>query len=136
MEKIDSVVVVATNGNVEGEKANGGRGGDVGFLGGNDDEQDDTASKVANSSEDSDEADRYPVKTFFRCGVGVVARILLGHSIHLHNSACKQSDSFSDLKRKASVGRKTASRAQRRKLMIVECANVDNRQGRKRHVTG
>ncbi|KAI2498840.1 hypothetical protein MHU86_15641 [Fragilaria crotonensis] len=105
-EKIDSVVVDATNRNVvEGEKANGrARGGDVGFLGEDDNEQNDTPSILANSSEDSDEADRYPDKTFFRCGVGFLANV--------------------------------ASRAQMRKLMIAECAaSVDNRRGRKRRVT-
>ncbi|KAI2499569.1 hypothetical protein MHU86_14930 [Fragilaria crotonensis] len=99
-EKIDSVVVVATNRNVvEGEKANGrARGGDVGFLGEDDNEQNDTPSILANSSEDSDEADRYPDKTFFRCGVGFLAWALWGH-IPIHNSACMQSDSFGDLKK-------------------------------------
>jgi hypothetical protein len=99
-EKIDSVVVVATNSNVvEGEKANGqARGGDVGFSGEDDNEKNDTPSIVANSSEDSDEADRYPDKTFFRCGVGFLAWALWGH-IPIHNSACMQSDSFGDLKK-------------------------------------
>jgi hypothetical protein len=136
-EKIDSVVVVATNSNVvEGEKANGqARGGDVGFSGEDDNEKNDTPSIVANSSEDSDEADRYLDKTFFRCGVGFLAWALWGH-IPIHNSACMQSDSFGNLKKNASVGRKVASRAQMRKLMIAECAaSVDNRRGRKRRVT-
>ena len=136
-EKIDSVVVVATKSKnvVEGEKANGARGGDVGFLGEDDNEQNDTPSILANSSEDSDEADRYPDKTFFRCGVGFLAWALWGH-IPIHNSACMQSDSFGDLKKNASVGRNVASRAQMRKLMIAECAaSVDNRRGRKRRVT-
>ena len=137
-EKIDSVVVlVDTNRTnvLEGEKANGGQGGDVGFLGDDDDEQDDNPSIVANSSEDSDEADRYPDKTFFCCGVGFLAWALWEH-IPIHNSACMQSDLFGDLKRSASVGRKTASCAQMRKLMIAECAaNVNNRRGRKHRVT-
>ena len=134
-ENIDSVVIVATISIVEGEeKAKKGQGGDVGFLGDNYNKQDSTPSTFANSSKDSDEANRYPDKTFFRCGVGFLAWALWRH-IPIHNSACMQSDLFADVKRNASVGRKTASRAQMRKLMIAECAaNVDNRRGRKRRV--
>jgi hypothetical protein len=104
---------------VEGEKANGGRGGDVGFLDDDDNKQDNTPNIIANSSKDSDEADRYPDKTFFRCGVGFLAWALWGH-IPIHNSACMQSDSFCDLKRNASVGRKTTSCAQIRK-QVDDC---------------
>jgi hypothetical protein len=47
-----------------------------------------------------------------------------------------QSDLFGNAKISASVGRKTASRAQMRRLLIEQsAARVDNRQGRKRRST-
>ena len=73
----------------------------------------------------------YPDGTFFKCGVGFLAWALWGH-IPIHDSACMQSDSFGDGKINASFGRKTASRAQMRKLLIEQnAATVDNRRGRK-----
>jgi hypothetical protein len=55
----------------------------------------------------------YPDATFFKCGVGYLAWALWGF-IPIHNSAGMQSDIFGNANISASVGRKTASRAQMR----------------------
>ncbi len=74
----------------------------------------------------------YPDATFFKCSVGFLAWVLWGF-IPIHDSAGMQSDLFGDAKINASVGRKAASRAQMRRLLIEQrAATVDNRRGRKR----
>ncbi len=77
----------------------------------------------------------YPDATFFKFGVGFLARALWGF-IPIHDSAGMQSDLFGNAKISASVGRKTASRAQMRRFLIEQkAASVDNRPGRKRRST-
>ena len=78
----------------------------------------------------ADDEDRYPDKTFFKCGVGFLAWALWGY-IPFLDSAGMQTDFFSDAKKNASFGRKTESRAAIRKLAIQQnSADVDNRRGR------
>jgi hypothetical protein len=92
--------------------------------------------EASSSTSDSLSDNNYynPDGTFFKCGVGFLAWALWGH-VPIHDSACMQSDLFGDGKINASFGRKTASRAQMRKLLIEQnAATVDNRRGRKRRV--
>ncbi|KAI2512179.1 hypothetical protein MHU86_2266 [Fragilaria crotonensis] len=71
----------------------------------------------------------------FKCGVGFLAWALWGF-IPVHDSSGMQSDLFGDAKISTSVGRKTASRAQMRKLLIEQnAATLDNRRGKKRRST-
>ncbi len=109
VEKINSVVVVVFK-SVEEEKLNGGGGGDVGL--GNDAAVNDNQEEQ-DQRDNSDKADRYPDKTFFQCGVSFPAWALWGH-IPIHNSSRMQSDLFGDVKKDASVGRKTHRRGELR----------------------
>ena len=114
--KTDSVA----NNKANGDKLLGGLVGDV-----------EEEREVLSLSDDNN----YPDATFFKCGVGFLAWVLWGF-IPIHDSAGMQSDLFGDAKISASVGRKTASRAQMRRLLIEQsAASVDNRRGRKRRST-
>ena len=80
--------------------------------------------------------DMYPADgSFFKCGVGFLAWALWGY-ISIHDGAGMQSNLFGSVKINASLGRKTTSREQMRKLLIEKsAATVDNRRRRKRCAT-
>ena len=122
--KIDSVA----------KKANGL----CGLVGIEDEEGQSEGVLLTNLSSDSllssgdRESNNYADATFFKCGVGFLAWALWGF-IPIHDSAGMQSDVFGDAKINASVGRRTTSRAQMRKLLMDQnAATLDNRRRRKR----
>ena len=77
----------------------------------------------------------YPDGSFFKCGVGFLAWALWGY-IPIHDSAGTQSDLFGSAKINASFGRMIMLSTQMRKLLIEQSsAIVNNRRGKKRHIT-